>query len=203
MPRKPCEAIDGRLTPPMTSNFFPSGVLNGETSYANPMWAWQGGSGEYKNIFGAHEYWYSFGVDNTQNYFEGIPWPSIPFGALLTDPIFVQNTYFPPANGFPSWNQNMLFNPFRGSALPPPPPQLIASVGGPTQISGCEINQWQAVVTSGTPPYTYSWSGDVSGTGQYVEGSSQTDMLIALDVWDATGQHAAPALYVHVSGGFC
>lgn len=167
---------------------------------ANPPWAWTGGQGICQPVLGTPECWYSFGVDNTQGYYQPQAWPSIPFGRLLTDPYLVSHTYWPSI----TWSSNILFNQFGGTSSPPPPP-LSASINGPTEISSCylDVNHWLAGVTGGTPPYTYRWSGDVSGTDSYVEGYSTSDMLVALDVWDAQGQWASASIYAHNNGTQC
>lgn len=55
---------------------------------------------------------------------------------------------------------------------PPPPPPAVSIAGPPSIRPGADCS-WQAVVSGGAPPYSYSWWGQVqpgSGSGQYYTG---------------------------------
>lgn len=76
---------------------------------------------------------------------------------------------------------------------PIPPDTLNVSISGPTQIQPEATCTWEAVVSGGTPPYSYSWSGEVQptgGTDQWYTGGKDPAQLsdwfrLRVDVSDA------------------
>jgi len=92
---------------------------------------------------------------------------------------------------------NVTYNP------PPPPPSLSASISGPSQVrQNCEYT-WSASVSGGQSPYSYQWSGELSGTGPSVTGALSTSGTLYLDVSSADGQHASNSLYITMTGLPC
>jgi hypothetical protein len=158
---------------------------------ANPPWAWTGGPGECQtvsviNVVGC---WYSFGSDDTNNYWwDRIFWPTITPGFVLTDPVQVAYNYWPQQG----LSTSVIYNPFVGGAGSSPAP-LSASIDGPIYFNDFNTaGTWSAVVSGGTAPYTYQWSGDFFyGTGSSISGTVPESSILYLDVWDATGAHVA------------
>ena len=74
-----------------------------------------------------------------------------------------------------------------------------AFIAGPQTLAPGENGTWSAVVTNGTSPFTYLWSGDASGTGSSTSGTYYNDAM--LDVWDALGKHVR--VYQRVAVGTC
>jgi hypothetical protein len=87
-------------------------------------------------------------------------------------------------------------SPFCGT---PPPAVLSASVSGPTTVQSGASCTWNANVSGGETPYTYSWSGKVSGSSSQVTGSLTSSGWIYLDVDSDDGQDDGGELYVTVS----
>lgn len=89
---------------------------------ASPPWAWRGGSG---TGFGSFR-WYSFGVDATGKAHTWKHWPTIPVGALVTDPNAVFTTLIP---GLPGLNRATTYNAFTSTIPPwPDPPNPVAGI---------------------------------------------------------------------------
>jgi hypothetical protein len=155
---------------------------------ANPPWAWNGGAGDCKTVATVVACWYSFGSDDTDNYYwDRVFWPQVANGYWLTDPASVARTYFPWQN----WSTSVVLNPFVGGAGSHPP-TLTGWIDGPTSFNDYNnTGTWSAVVSGGTPPYTYEWSGAFSGTESSISGSVTQSDILYLDVWDATGVHLA------------
>jgi len=57
---------------------------------------------------------------------------------------------------------------------------------------------WQAGASGGAPPYTYQWSGALSGNGEFVSGALYADDILYLDVWDSHGAHVAVSTSITV-----
>lgn len=165
---------------------------------ANPPWQWQGGGGCQQHIGGAY-CWYSFGVDGTSNYNDPTHWPVSPtYGRLLTDPAAEFGMRF---SNLPQLDQPYRYNPYVPS---PPnydgPPPLSASISGPSVLASGEQGTWTAVAKFGVPPYTYQWSGALTGSGQSVSGYLSSSDDLFLDVWDSAGQHAVSQMYIYYTG---
>jgi hypothetical protein len=163
---------------------------DGHNNDANPPWGWNGGTGCHTipvvNIVAC---WYTFGFDNTDSWFDEIHWPQFANGFLLTDPVSIAHDYFP----WKGWSSSVVYNPFVGGAGSHAP-SLSASISGPQYLSdGNQDGTWQALVSGGTPPYTYQWSGAFTGTQSSISGTvtADTPNVIYLDVWDASGVHLA------------
>lgn len=164
---------------------------------ANPMWQWQGGYA-CQTFVGMNFCWYSFGVDGTGSFNYTAHWPVSPsYGRLLTAPADEAGMRF---TFLPELSEPMRYNPYRD--FPPnyyTPPPLSVGISGPSYV-GQGTNTWTAVPSNGVAPFTYQWSGLVSGTGASVSSAINGSGDILLDVWDAAGHHASVSLYVTYSG---
>lgn len=109
----PWADMGGGLSGP--ANFHPS---SGQAAKARPMWRWEGGAGQTKLIFGAHNHWYTFAHDMTDVSQSPMWWPTIPPGALLNQPALAASTFFPSEtlNGAP------VYVPYGWGATPGNPP---------------------------------------------------------------------------------
>lgn len=74
----------------------------------------------------------------------------------------------------------------------PGPVELDVSIAGPTRIRPEAICSWEAVVSGGTPPYSYSWYNDgiYGGSGRYYTGGKDPNsmrdwFLLRVDVTDS------------------
>jgi len=76
-----------------------------------------------------------------------------------------------------------------------PPPPLNVSIGGPSEIQPGSWCHWWASVYGGQEPYTYQWSGVLSGTSSEVYGAPGTGWLY-LTVTSADGQGDGAQLYI-------
>ena len=83
------------------------------------------------------------------------------------------------------------------AAVPSPPPPMSASIAGPSEV---KPNQswcfWAANTSGGTPPYSYNWSGVLSGTGATVTGAVNSSGRLYLLVTDSNGQQRSPSKYI-------
>jgi len=94
---------------------------------------------------------------------------------------------------------------------PSAPPAV--SISGPTMVQPGATCTWQAVATGGTPPYSYSWWGQVqpnSGTGEYFTGSKDpaqpgSSFTLSVMVIDGNNQTATANLTIAENGSapFC
>lgn len=57
---------------------------------------------------------------------------------------------------------------------------------------------WEAFPEGGTPPYTYEWSGVLSGTDEWVTGVVEEDGDLYLTVTDANEDEAYDELYIQI-----
>jgi len=76
----------------------------------------------------------------------------------------------------------------RSPVCPTNPPAV--SITGPTLVPTGSLCEWQAVVTGGEAPYTYTWTGVLSGSGPTLTGSPTESGLLRVDVIAADGQYA-------------
>lgn len=89
--------------------------------------------------------------------------------------------------------------------IPPPPPvQLDVSIAGPTRIRPEAICSWEAVVSGGTPPYSYNWYNDGihRGSGRYYTGgkdpgSMRDWFLLRVDVTDSGSSSGSDTFTVY------
>jgi hypothetical protein len=170
--------------------------------HANPMWQWRGGEGcrTSSSWIGSITFcWYGFGDDGTASYDTPAHWPvSTSPGAFLTNP--QQDATLRFTNLPEIWNP-MRYNPY--VSAPPNyygPQPFSGYISGPQNVSGeYSPNTWTAGPQYGVAPYTYQWSGALSGTGPSISGVIQNDYLY-LDMWDAAGQHVATSIYVQSTG---
>jgi len=74
------------------------------------------------------------------------------------------------------------------------------AIQGPTQVPGMGIQcSWQSqVISGGIPPYTYSWSGLLSGSGGAVSGPIYSSGTLYLTVTDFWGRQGSSSLGVTV-----
>ncbi len=93
---------------------------------------------------------------------------------------------------------NVYHNPY----VPPPPPPLSVSILGPSQVRAGQYCTWFADVTGGQSPYSYQWSGVLSGTGSQVTGAVYNSGWLDLVVTDAASQTDHASLYITVGGGY-
>jgi len=182
------------------------GLVGGLTGYdfmqssygglaANPPWSWLGGSGS--NVM--NMYWYDWSTDNTTlNYFSRIAWPEARQGALLGGARQEMIRRFP---SLPELNEPERWNPYRAD---PPDyhvyvPYLEVSMMGPSNVSAGAAHTWTADVSSGSPPFTYAWSGLQHGSASSISFQPYASGELYLDVWDAAGKHFSTAMYVTVN----
>ncbi len=87
-----------------------------------------------------------------------------------------------------------------GVALDPSfPSPLIVSIDGPNEVKPTQLCTWNAQVTNGDAPFSYSWSGILTGTGSSVTGVVGSSGSLMLSVTSSDGQVQFPALAVTVS----
>lgn len=168
--------------------------LNYAQAYqANPLWYWVGGRGICQQPFspiGPTYCYYSFGYDATANYYAPVDWPAnYTPGSLITNPASDAGLRFP---ALPELQERQCYNPYvspqiLNCASPAP---LSLSIQGRNCVTQGLTNTWQAFVSGGTPPYSYVWSGALSGYSDQLVGEIydvDTDDLF-LSVTDAAGQ---------------
>ena len=132
---------------------------------SQPLWNWVGGSGGCP----ANRCYYSFGHDGTPDFDSPKNWPTSQPGTLITMPSTEASLRFP---ALPQLDQRQCYNPYvspRPDCSTAPPLQL--SIMGPNYVTQGFSNAWQAFVSGGTAPYTYTWSGALSGSSQTLVGS--------------------------------
>lgn len=125
-------------------------------------------------------------------------WPQFADGAFLGNPVSVAHEYWPSQN----WSTSFVYNPFVGGTGSHPP-DLSVYIDGQTSFNDfSQFGSWNAGVTGGTPPYTYQWSGEFTGSSSSVSGTVTESGELYLDVWDAAGVHVAVSTYLtYCSGG--
>lgn len=79
------------------------------------------------------------------------------------------------------------------------PGLLTASISGPSSVKPGAFCTWFAIVGGGRTPYTYQWSGKLSGSGSQVSGSLSSSGTLYLDVTSGDGQSAGDQLWITVS----
>lgn len=162
---------------------------------ANPPFAWLAGIGESFN--GCH--WYSFDIDNRASCMPARGYPSAGYGAFIAAGREEIGKRF---IGFPELSEPYRYNPFSTRTIDynaPQPPQLSASLAGPNNVGTVDPATWSATVSGGYPPYSYYWSGVMSGYASSVTGVPAQSGYLYLDVWDADGKYAGASIWVTVN----
>lgn len=77
--------------------------------------------------------------------------------------------------------------------------RLAASIFGPSEVAPDQSCTWYATVGGGVSPYTYRWSGVLSGTASEVSGSVSSSGWLYLDVTSADGQQASDEMFITVT----
>ena len=172
---------------------------------ANTPWAWRGGAGECVNAGVTDLCWYSFGQDNTVYTSSKINWPLSPAtGQLVIDPNAEAALRFPT---LASVTLPYRYNPY--AATPPvccSTYPLSGVVNGTTTIPVNTSSTWTAVAAGGAAPYTYKWTGVLTGSAQAVIGSLQASGSLFVKITDATGQTLNLTTYITATttgGGPC
>lgn len=127
---------------------------------------------------GAPVFKYSFGTDQTATL------TGIHSGALPGDTV----AFFSPWGGVES-DLGAL------STFDPPP---VASIDGPSEVPPSVSCEWYAHVSGGAAPFTYSWSGVLSGSGSSVSGSLSSSGTLYLSVTDANMLTSNTSLWIAV-----
>lgn len=78
-----------------------------------------------------------------------------------------------------------------------PPPE--GSIVGPDSVPEGAHCEWSAAVVHGTPPFTYVWSGVLTGSGTPLVGSLENDGWLYLTVTDDRGLEATASLFITVT----
>lgn len=84
------------------------------------------------------------------------------------------------------------------SIYDPPPPPLGASIGGNNLVPEYAYCTWQGSGSGGTPPYSFSWSGVLSGSGTNISGTVHSSGWLYLTVTDAASNTAGAQMYITV-----
>jgi len=82
-----------------------------------------------------------------------------------------------------------------------PVPVYVQQVVGPSTVRAGAVCQWSSWVRGGRGPFTYSWWGLISGSGQTItsyDGQITSSTDINVGVWDSLGGYAAQGLWVNV-----
>jgi hypothetical protein len=185
-------------------NFYQSGSDHGggvdPNESANPPWAWLGGYGSCAHLSYTPYYcWYGFVMDDTDITSDRVFWPDSPNpGRLLTNPAGEISLRFP---WLPEMTEPVQYNPY--ITAPPPcctPQPLAVAINGPDVVNDGSDFTLYANVSGGVAPYTYEWTGPISGSSQSVTTSIYADADFYLDVWDAAGTHVAVTKHVATTG---
>jgi len=72
---------------------------------------------------------------------------------------------------------------------------------GPTTVKPSDSCSWEATAVGGRQPFTYTWSGVLSGTGKTKTGSVSSSGWLYLDLDDSSGQSASYQAYITVNSG--
>ena len=81
---------------------------------------------------------------------------------------------------------------------PPPPPPLSAYIAGPSEVPPNQSCIWQAIASGGSTPYSYQWSGVLSGSSSSVSGVVYNSGWLYLTVTDAAQNQAGDQLFVNI-----
>ena len=79
---------------------------------------------------------------------------------------------------------------------------LRATISGPSSVAYQTSGTWDAVIAAppheGTPPYTYYWSGILTGSGSEITGVPSGSGTLYLEVLDSAGGRYDTSVYVTV-----
>ncbi len=74
---------------------------------------------------------------------------------------------------------------------------LVGWIQGPTDVRPRDrFCVWQAMVSGGIPPYSYAWSGVLSGSNWYVGGAISRSGWLYLTVTDSDGRQDTDGMYI-------
>jgi hypothetical protein len=161
---------------------------------ATPPWAWQG-----DQICAYSTCWNSWGQDGLLggSMYKRSPTSSISAG-FLTAPD--REVAFRIRN-IPELNVQMRYNPYLssppdysiGSVLP-----FTAMIVGQDLVNPGNEYTYSANPMNGTPPYSYGWSGALSGGSESISGTFWADDVLILEIWDSAGLYAQTILPITV-----
>ena len=83
-----------------------------------------------------------------------------------------------------------------------PTPPLSAYISGDDEVGPYEDCSWQAFASGGTPPYSYSWWGGLSGSTQTIDGALSQSSYLYVAVTDAASQADTTQMFVEVDGSY-
>jgi hypothetical protein len=81
------------------------------------------------------------------------------------------------------------------------PGHVSVTIDGPDDVGDNLFCTWEAVVETGVPGYTYSWTGLFTGSTLQVDGLTSSSGWLNLQVTDVLGNVGSAAVYVTVSSG--
>lgn len=87
-------------------------------------------------------------------------------------------------------------NPTDPPVLPGPPPDFEVVISGMTLVGPMTECEWAAIVSGGESPFTYAWSGLLSGTASTVYGSMTQSGYLFVTVVDALGVERTASLLI-------
>lgn len=79
-----------------------------------------------------------------------------------------------------------------------PPAELTVSIDGPDEVPPDESCIWQAFASGGNSPYSYEWSGGLTGSGSSVSGIINQDTYLQVTVTDDDDREAGDAVNIVV-----
>ena len=98
--------------------------------------------------------------------------------------------------GVDIWTPNLLLN----SNVPT---YMYVQIVGPTTISTVDFAcVWEAQVRGGHPPYTYNWTGSLTGNQRVIYGQVYQSGFLNLEVTDAIGNHVLTGTGLNVVSDF-
>ena len=75
------------------------------------------------------------------------------------------------------------------------------SWSGPSTVKPSDVCVWEAETLGGRQPYSYSWSGVLTGSGRTISGSISSSGWLYLDVDDSAGETKSYQAFVTVDSG--
>jgi hypothetical protein len=105
----------------------------------------------------------------------------------------------------PYWNEirDVIEQDFNIQPPPPPPPPitLTVSIDGPSAVEPTWYCEWSGNVSGGTPPYSYTWTGVLSGSASTVFGNVPSSGPLWLSVTDSQGNGGSTSKQIAVYVG--